>query len=355
MLTGHAIEARVYAETASITGGTVSFLPTGGQILALREPSGPGVRVDSGIVAGGTVGSDYDPMLSKVIAHGADRAEALRRLDAALAATTLLGLDTNIGFLRALLADDDVRAARLDTGLVGRRARELAAPHLPDDVLGAVAGYALLRLEPRGEVVDPFDVPGGWRIGEPAWTTRRLVVTGHDPIVLRVRGRATDAEIAIGDAPPVPTSTAVTGPDVGPVTLLHSYNGRTRRYDVATAADGVVWISRDGEAWSVREQAPLDAARTAVEGAGGPVASPMPGTVTVVGVTEGQEVTAGQMLVVVEAMKMEHVLTAPLDGVVRELKARVGGTVARGAALLVVEPAADSENTTQASAEGTAS
>ncbi|MBW0102845.1 biotin carboxylase N-terminal domain-containing protein [Pseudonocardia sp. KRD291] len=333
VLNGHAVEARVYAETASVTGETVSFLPTGGTVIALREPSGPGVRVDSGIVEGGTVGSDYDPMLSKVIAHGADRAEALRRLDAALASTTLLGLDTNIGFLRGLLADDDVRAARLDTGLVARRARELAAPDLPDDVLGAAAGYALLRMEPTGPTVDPFDVPGGWRVGEPAWTTRRLVVSGHDPVVVRIRGRVADAELTIGDAEPVRIATTGTGDG----TLAHTQDGRTRRYAVATAPDGVVWISRDGSAWGIREQEPLEAARSGADTAGGPVVSPMPGTVTVVEVTEGEEVTAGQKLVVVEAMKMEHVLTAPVDGVVRELKARVGGTVARDAALLVVE------------------
>jgi acetyl-CoA/propionyl-CoA carboxylase, biotin carboxylase, biotin carboxyl carrier protein len=103
-LTGHAIEARVYAEDPA-TG----FLPTGGRILTLREPVT--VRVDSGIAEGTDVGSDYDPMLSKIIAHGADRDEAIRRLDTALSHTVLLGSDTNIAFLRTLLADPDVRAA----------------------------------------------------------------------------------------------------------------------------------------------------------------------------------------------------------------------------------------------------
>ncbi len=147
------------------------------------------MRVDSGIAEGGVVGSDYDPMLSKVIAHGADRAEALRRLDAALAETVLLGLGTNIGFLRALLADPDVRAGHLDTGLVGRRVESLTGQDLPADVVGAATGLALLDLEPRGGtggVVDPFDLPGGWRVGEPAWTTlaagRRRARSGRGPL-----------------------------------------------------------------------------------------------------------------------------------------------------------------------------
>ncbi|MBW0118260.1 acetyl-CoA carboxylase biotin carboxyl carrier protein subunit, partial [Pseudonocardia abyssalis] len=95
---------------------------------------------------------------------------------------------------------------------------------------------------------------------------------------------------------------------------------------------------RDGRTWAVREQAPLDAAAEADAGAGGPVLSPMPGTVTVVEVTEGQRVAAGDRLVVVEAMKMEHVLTAAVDGTVRQLRAKAGATVARDAALLIVEP-----------------
>ena len=164
------------------------------------------MRVDSGVAEGGTVGSDYDPMLAKVIAHGADRDEAIRRLDAALRDTVLLGLGTNIGFLRALLADPDVRAARLDTGLVGAASRSGRRGDLPADVLPAVAVHALLELEPTAPVVDPFDVPGGWRIGEPAWTTWRLVVSGHEPVEVRVRGRAAAAEVSVAGAAPVPAS-----------------------------------------------------------------------------------------------------------------------------------------------------
>jgi 3-methylcrotonyl-CoA carboxylase alpha subunit len=324
---GHAVEARIYAEDPA-----AGFLPTGGRILALREPAGAGIRVDSGIAAGGVVGSDYDPMLAKVIAHGADRGEALRRLDAALRDTVLLGLDTNIGFLRALLADPDVRAARLDTGLVERKHSEWAAASLPADVLAAAAAHALLELEPSGPVVDPFAVPGGWRVGEPAWTTWRMSVSGHDPVGVRIRGRAAAAQVAVGDAEPVPCSARRDGD-----ALVVTVAGVTRRYAWAQH-DDTLWLGRDGRAWGIREQAPLDAASSVQAGAGGPVVSPMPGTVTAVEVIEGQPVAAGARLVVVEAMKMEHVLTAPVGGVVRELRARPGATVAKDAVLLVVQP-----------------
>ncbi len=138
---GHAVEARIYAEDPA-----AGFLPTGGLIRALRLPEG--VRVDSGVAEGSTVGSDYDPMLAKVIVWAPNREQALRGLDAALGDTVLLGVDTNIGFLRALLADPDVRAGRLDTGLIGRRIDALVAADVPPDVLPAAAVHALAELEP---------------------------------------------------------------------------------------------------------------------------------------------------------------------------------------------------------------
>ena len=336
-LRGHAIEVRIYAEDPA-----AGFLPTGGKILALREPSNlTGVRVDSGIVEGGTVGSDYDPMLSKIIAYGIDRAEALRRLDAALGETVLLGLGTNIGFLRALLADSDVSAGKLDTGLIGRKLDALTQEDLPGDVVGVATGIALLDLEPtakRETVTDPFDIPGGWRLGEPAWTTRRLVVAGHDPIEVRSRGRAADAEIAIDGAGPVRTVT--TAPQAGN-DYQHTQNGVTRGYVVARDETGDLWVGIDGRNWAVREQQVLDATAAESVGAGGPVLSPMPGTVTVVEVAEGQQVSAGQRLLIVEAMKMEHVLNAQVDGTVRELRTRAGDTVAKDAVLLIVAGDAD--------------
>jgi acetyl-CoA/propionyl-CoA carboxylase, biotin carboxylase, biotin carboxyl carrier protein len=333
VLRGHAVEARVYAEDPAR-----GFLPTGGRVLRLHEPAE--VRVDSGLSAGMLVGSEYDPMLAKVVAWGPDRPAALGRLRSALGEMLVLGVTTNVPFLRRLLADPEVVAGRLDTGLVERgleRGLGVAAEPVPEHVLAAAAMARLLALEPAGPVVDPFDVPGGWRLGEPAWMSWRMRAAGEEPVDVRVRGRAAAAEVAVGDGEPVAASAS--GPhDVGD--LLVTYGGVARRYAYAEAG-GVAWLGRDGETWALREEDRLAAERHHPEGAtlGGPVVSPMPGTVTVVRVGVGEQVTAGQTLLVVEAMKMEHVLTAPVAGVVTELRARQGQAVALDEVLAVVEPA----------------
>ena len=326
-LHGHAVEARIYAEDPSL-----GFLPTAGRVLRLCEPAGPGVRVDSGLAVGDTVGSDYDPLLAKVIAHGGDRDTALRRLDTALAQTTILGLGTNVAFLRALLADPDVRAGNLETGLVARLGSRVGCPAVPDDVLAAAGLRALLAREPTGPVVDPFALPGGWRVGEPAWTRARVQAAGHDPIEVRTRGRAGAAELVIGEGAPTCGSAWWDGAD-----LVVTLDRITRRY--TCAVDGAaVWLGRDGHSWELREQQPLDAARRTEQGVDGAVRAPLPGTVTVVDVADGQQVTVGARLLALEAMKMEHSLTAPVTGVVRELRARPGDTVERDAVLLVIDP-----------------
>ncbi|SHF30465.1 acetyl-CoA carboxylase biotin carboxylase subunit [Streptoalloteichus hindustanus] len=324
-LVGHAVEARIYAEDPAR-----NFLPTGGTVLALREPAG--VRVDSGLVEGQRVGSDYDPMLAKYVAHGATRAEALRRLRDALSRAEILGVTTNIPFLRALLGDEDVVAGRLDTGLVERRLDALVQDDLPHEVLVAAALERALALEPGGSVVDPWDVPGGWRIGEPAWATWRIETAERPAVEVRVRGRAADAEVAVGDGEPEPASARWQGGD-----LVLTHRGRTRRY--ACARDGeVTWLGADGHAWALTETERLAAARHEAAAAGGPVTSPMPGTVLVVKVAAGDAVVAGQPLLIVEAMKMEHTITAPVDGVVSELHARAGQSVGLGQPLAVVAP-----------------
>ncbi|MDP9841466.1 acetyl-CoA/propionyl-CoA carboxylase biotin carboxyl carrier protein [Streptosporangium lutulentum] len=326
-LNGHAVEARVYAEDPSR-----GFLPTGGRVLALREPEG--VRVDSSLMVGGVVGSDYDPMLSKVIAWGPDRAGALRRLDGALAATTVLGVPTNIAFLRALINHPEVAAGDLDTGLVERHLDELVPGEgVPADVLTAAA--LVLHQEHVPSVpADPWDVPDGWRLGEAAWTTWRL--ESRDGVAeIRVRGLPeTGAEVRSLDGDPDP-SRATLSRDGGD--LLVTHGGTARRYALARDG-GTIWLGRDGDTWALTRRHLGDPAdRAGVGGsADGVVRSPMPGTVLVVKTSVGEQVAEGQPLLIVEAMKMEHTVTAPIAGVVAELPARAGQAVGMDAVLAVV-------------------
>ncbi|MGH3669360.1 MAG: biotin/lipoyl-containing protein, partial [Pseudonocardiaceae bacterium] len=189
---------------------------------------------------------------------------------------------------------------------------------------------ALLALEPSGPVVDPWALPGGWRIGAPAWTRWRVQATGHGPVEIRTRGRAEAAELALDEDPPIRGSARWDGGD-----LLATVDGITRRYSCAVEGP-VVWLGRDGHSWELRERSALVDGRRATAGAGGAVRAPMPGTITTVDVAEGQQVTAGAPLLVLEAMKMEHTLTAPVTGVIRELKARPGDTVERDTVLLTL-------------------
>jgi acetyl-CoA/propionyl-CoA carboxylase biotin carboxyl carrier protein len=336
-MNGHAVEARVYAEDPAR-----GFLPTGGTVLALREPAGAGVRVDSALASGLTVTSDYDPMLGKVIAWGPDRATALSRLDRALAATVVLGVTTNVGFLRSLLADPDVQAGRLDTGLVERIvAGEGDAAGLADgsEALAAAALARMLAREPAGPVTDPWDIPDGWRPGGPAWAKFRLSTGPGATTEVRVRGLASaGAEVAVGDGSAVTTRAefrpALAG---GGTDLVLVQGGRTVRF--AYAADGgVTWLGRGGHAWAVAEAAPTPLRGSRAAAADGTVRSPMPGTVIAVHVSAGEAVCAGQPVLVVEAMKMEHTVTAPVDGTVTELTAKAGQQVRMDEPLAVIVP-----------------
>ncbi|WP_040337037.1 biotin carboxylase N-terminal domain-containing protein [Candidatus Blastococcus massiliensis] len=328
-LDGHAIEARLYAEDPSR-----GFLPQAGTVLGLVEPDGPGIRVDSSLAVGTVVGTDYDPMLAKVIAWAPTRETARARLVAALERTAVLGVTTNATFLRALLRDDDVVAGRLDTGLIERRGESLTLPEPPPPEVYAAAALALLvESEPAGPVVDRWDVPDGWRLGEPAWTVRRLQAAGGDPVTVRVRNRSADAEVAVGDGEPLRASAVGDGEQLR-VTL----DGQTSSY-VVVHTGGTVWLALGGHVVGLREQERL-ASSAAGTGGDGVVTSPMPGTVTVVQVAVGDEVAAGTPLLVVEAMKMEHVLTAPVAGTVAELGVTAGQTVTLDERLAVVTPAA---------------
>jgi acetyl-CoA/propionyl-CoA carboxylase biotin carboxyl carrier protein len=328
-LDGHAIEARLYAEDPSR-----GFLPQAGTVLGLLEPDGAGIRVDSSLTVGGVVGTDYDPMLAKVIAWGPDRDTARTRLVGALGRTAVLGVSTNATFLRALLTDADVVAGRRDTGLIERRGEALTAPEPPPPHVYAAAALALLlESEPRGAVVDPWERRDGWRLGEPAWTVRRMQAAGGAPVEVRVRGRSTDAEVCVGDGEPVPARASRDGDRLS-VTL----DGLTTSF-VVVHAGGTVWLATDGFVAGLREHERLEPAAEGTS-SDGAVTAPMPGTVTVVQAAVGDQVEAGTPLLVVEAMKMEHVLTAPVAGTVAELSVTAGQQVRLDERLAVVTPTA---------------
>ncbi len=325
-MTGHAVEARVYAEDPGR-----GFLPTGGRVLALAEPAGPGVRVDSGIAAGTVVGSDYDPMLAKVVAHGPDRAAALTALDSALAGTAVLGVTTNVGFVRHLLAEPDVRAGRLDTALLDRVAGTYEAPPVPGLAVLAAAASVWLAAWTAADPADPWSAPTGFRLGDAA------------PFVVRLEAGGRPHTVALTGTPQAARAT-VDGTDAGPLTCTAEDGG------IALVRDGVrsrclvaddgdaLWVHADGATAQLR-RARRVVLRPDTAGAHPPeLTSPMPGSVIAVPVSDGQAVAAGDPVVVVEAMKMEHTLRAPADGVV-ELLVAAGDQVALDQVLARLAPA----------------
>jgi acetyl-CoA/propionyl-CoA carboxylase, biotin carboxylase, biotin carboxyl carrier protein len=312
MLDGHAIEVRITAEDASR-----DFLPAAGRVLAYARPQSTGeVRVDAAIELGSVVDTSYDSLLAKVIAHGSDRAQALARLDHALAGFTVLGVTTTTRYLRGLIADDAVRAGELDTGLIERR----GVPAGPIGDEGIAIAAAMLILADRAADAagrtgdDPFARVDGWRLGGArAPSYWRLSVGGGEPVNVSVP----------------PEYVAMVSP------LGHGRFAIEGRGEWLLARDGdVTWIGHGGSAWAVRPASTADLADAAADG---DVRAPMPGQVLLVHAATGDRVTAGDPLVVLESMKMELVLTAPVDGEVAELTVAVGDKVAVDQPLARVE------------------
>ncbi|MEO8528850.1 MAG: biotin carboxylase N-terminal domain-containing protein [Pseudolysinimonas sp.] len=334
VLTGHAIEARVYAESPGR-----GFLPATGVVLALVEPHGLGWRIDSSLVEGLVVSGDYDPMLAKAIAVGADRAEALERLDELLAGMIVFGVETNLGYLRDLLADPAVQAGRLDTGLI-ERLGPLAEP-VPDDEDLITATLALLSAEPALD--GPWAAADGWRLGAPARPREFVVESGDDLIVVAVTGDPHGATVRIANGP-VRRAALVPSPE-GRLGL--TIDGIRTVAVVAVDRDtsgATVWVHRNGRTRELRSLSRSErvARRLAgLERASGPrgpeVRAAMPGTVAAVTVEDGAAVEAGATILTIEAMKMEHALVAPHAGTVR-ISVRPGDLVRRDQVVAVVEP-----------------
>jgi acetyl-CoA/propionyl-CoA carboxylase biotin carboxyl carrier protein len=330
LIFGHAVEARVYAED-----GHHGFLPSVGTILTYQIPAG--TRVDSGVTTGSVIGTSYDPLMFKVIVGGADRAAALLGLDDALAQTTVLGVAHNVGALRELLRDSRVTEGSMVTDLIESMGLGEATPILDDHTLIAAALGSRLAVH-RPESPSTWDAVGAWRIGGLAPVVTRLVDEDGRARSVSAVGSLGDCIAQVGDGEPA--SAAITwSPDrVGDV--LVTVAGTTRRYAVAleqVRGEDAIWIGRDGDAWSLR--LPPRSSRVAGSDSndvGGELHSPMPGTVVIVSRSVGDPVRSGDLVLVVEAMKMEYPLKAPFDGVLASLSVDVGAQVFRDQVVAVV-------------------
>ena len=281
---GHAIEARLYAEDPA-----KGFLPAIGTLEVFDLGDDPAIRIDTGVEEGAEITPWYDPMIAKVIAHGDTRDAAREALADALDEAVIWPVRTNAGFLVQALDHPDFASGQVDTGLIAREGEALMPPTEPSEEALAEAAAALI-----GQ-----DGLSGFRLNAAPRRSARFLLDGR------------------------------------PITVDFSEAG-----EVPLAPTDEVLISEGGQSWSfTRWRADGLAAGGAGDGA---ILSPMPGRIIAVAVTEGQAVSTGQPLVTLEAMKMEHVLTAPFDGVVTDLKAETGGQVAEGIALvrIVAEDAA---------------
>jgi 3-methylcrotonyl-CoA carboxylase alpha subunit len=324
---GHAIEARICAENPDN-----NFLPATGTLHVYRKPPHTefqrgSVRVDDGVREGDAISPFYDSMIAKLIVHGATRAEALARLDAALAATHIVGLATNVQFLRHVVKSRSFAQADLDTALIQREAAVLFHQQPVGLELAAACAVAKTLLDEQALAGDdPFSRRDGWRSHSAG--TRRLefdfggqhtkaeLDTLHDgTLVLAVNGQAAPLSFrAAGD------------------TLEVRYAGQHTRAVVYTLGESDHVFTTEGGTQIVSIDLLAHAGDSAAES--GRLTAPMPGKVVSFSVKPGDKVRKGQALAVMEAMKMEHTIAAPADGTVAEVLYAPGDQVAEGAELL---------------------
>ncbi len=312
---GHAVEARIYAESSRR-----GFLPTSGRVLKVREPLADGLRVDSALVEGLSVGTDYDPLLAKVIAWGVDRPTAFGHLHDALCETVIHGVETNVDFLATLVDHEDVLAGRLDTDLINRSIATLIRRRPTASALAAYGLSWIERLRPRNAAFDPWDVASGWRLAGPSRPLAFVLTFDEEAsISLSILEVHDGAVLRVEDEPPREVSWRASGDQ-----LALRVDGVEHR--ATFTIDGrTTWVSVEGETWPFIEESVVRVNSAGVTG-GDEVRSPMPGTVVAVRALNGEVVRSGQALVIVSAMKMEHVLVAPRDGSV-DILVREGDSV----------------------------
>jgi 3-methylcrotonyl-CoA carboxylase alpha subunit len=330
---GHAIEARLCAENPD-----KQFLPATGTLQVFRTPPAAHferapVRLDAGVREGDAITPFYDSMLAKLVVWGETRAQALARLDAALAQTHIVGLHTNAAFLRRCAASRSFREADLDTALIEReRDAVFNAPALPAEV--AVPAYLahLLAEEAQTQTADPWSRRDGWRLHGMA---RRAVEVecGGQTLQATLERSPGGALLHWGSATPVAFAARALGAG------RHEIDLGERRFRASVyATDERVTVFVDGASATLQPLHALQPA-SAVTAAPGGLAAPMPGKVIAFLVQPGQPVKRGQALAVIEAMKMEHTLHAPHDGTVQALLFAAGDAVSEGSELLRVAAA----------------
>ena len=335
VLNGHAIEARLYAEDPQR-----DFLPQTGTLHGLRFPPPELARVDTGVRQGDTVMPFYDPMIAKIVASAEDRAAAVGRLQRALAATSVFGVGTNLGFLARVAAHPEFVSGAVDTGFIERHRAALVPPRrpAPDMVVAAAALSRLLAREAAAKTAasrsgDPFSP---WaRIDD--W---RLNGRGHQELIFRdgpeersvwAQYRAGKWLLHFGDREILAAAERQT--DTALSVLL---DGVRKQFIVMShGAETAVFL--DGRSWRLIEIDPLDT-RAGEDQTAGRLSAPMPGRVAQVMVEPGIRVRRGQPLIVIEAMKMEHTVAASADGVVEAVRYSPGDLVEEGAELITLTP-----------------
>jgi 3-methylcrotonyl-CoA carboxylase alpha subunit len=328
---GHAIEARICAENPD-----AGFLPATGRLDVARWPAHVtfergSVRIDAGVREGDAISPYYDSMIAKLIVWGEDRAQALSRLDLALRDTHIVGLQTNVAFLRRCAATASFSSADLDTGLIEReRAVLFDQPGLPLRISAAAVVAHTLAVEGTTQGSDPWSARDGWRMSgsatrrfdlEAAGTHHTVLLSRHHRggMTLTVEGEAVEFAVQSADAE------------------THELFLGTERVRVKTYAQGerVAVFSAEGSA--VLTEVDLIAHAGDGPAEGGRLTAPMPGKLIAFLAQAGDSVTKGQPLAVMEAMKMEHTISSPRDGTVAELLFAVGDQIGDGAELLKLE------------------
>jgi 3-methylcrotonyl-CoA carboxylase alpha subunit len=322
---GAAIEARVYAEDPEH-----NFLPSAGLIYAMNfkgEDSAPGVRVDTGFEAEDSVTPFYDPMIAKVIVHGATRAEALATLASELDDAVVIGPKTNLAFLSKLLRSPEFESGRIDTGFIDANLGRLGAqPHPPNRKAVHAAARLLIerRDEGRASPLHPFDP---WRVAD------SFELMGS---------RRTSVDVTVDGVPM--RAYLVDGENVDP--LAKNEGGEAADAVTLHEAKGGVYAFAGGRQAFVELIDPFAKVEAGATEGDAAIRAPMNGRLVALAVEDGETVEAGQRLAVVEAMKMEHALVAPHAGVVRDLAVSVGEQVEMGETIMRVEKGTEGQGRT---------